>query len=135
PPNGGFGGNTGVQDAHNLAWKLALAVRGVAGECLLATYDDERRPIGELTVDQAYARYVNRVAPYLGLETAKPIVDDYTMEVGYRYNSAAILPEDGDEQPLHEHPRESRGRPGSRAPHVFLERAGERLSTLDLFGR
>jgi putative polyketide hydroxylase len=37
--------------------------------------------------------------------------------------------------PLHEHPRESAGRPGARAPHVFLDRAGTRLSTLDLFGR
>ena len=37
--------------------------------------------------------------------------------------------------PLHEHPRESAGRPGARAPHVFVERDGTRLSTLDLFGR
>jgi hypothetical protein len=37
--------------------------------------------------------------------------------------------------PRHEHPRESAGRPGARAPHVFLERDGGRLSTLDLFGR
>jgi 2-polyprenyl-6-methoxyphenol hydroxylase-like FAD-dependent oxidoreductase len=38
PPNGGFGGNTGVQDAHNLAWKLAAVVKGDAGESLLDTY-------------------------------------------------------------------------------------------------
>ena len=44
PPNGGFGGNTGVQDAHNLAWKLALVLNGIAGPGLLATYDAERRP-------------------------------------------------------------------------------------------
>ena len=37
--------------------------------------------------------------------------------------------------PRHEHPRESAGRPGARAPHVFLDRDGSRLSTLDLFGR
>ena len=36
---------------------------------------------------------------------------------------------------LHEHPRDSKGRPGARAPHVFLDRDGTRLSTLDLFGR
>ena len=36
---------------------------------------------------------------------------------------------------LHEHPTESAGRPGARAPHVFLDRDGTRLSTLDLFGR
>ena len=63
PPNGGFGGNTGVHDAHNLAWKLALVIKGTAGPGLLATYDAERRPVGEFTVEQSYARYVGRVAP------------------------------------------------------------------------
>ena len=42
--------------------------------------------------------------------------------------------EPGDEPSLHEHPRESKGRPGSRAPHVLVPRDGERVSTLDLFG-
>ena len=135
PPNGGYGGNTGVQDAHNLAWKLALVLNGVAGPGLLGTYDAERRPIGELTVEQAYTRYVTRVAPYLGTENMQPIVDDFSMEIGYRYNSPAIIAAPGDHPPLHEHPRDSRGRPGSRAPHVFLRRDGERISTLDLFGR
>jgi len=136
PPNGGFGGNTGMQDAHNLAWKLALAVKGLAGPALLATYDAERRPVGELTVEQAYTRYVTRVAPYLGTDGMQPLVDDFSMEIGYRYNSAAIVGEEGDEAAaVHEHPRESRGRPGSRAPHVWVVRNGERLSTLDLFGR
>jgi 2-polyprenyl-6-methoxyphenol hydroxylase-like FAD-dependent oxidoreductase len=55
PPNGGFGGNTGVHDAHNLAWKLALVLKGTAGPGLLATYDAERRPVGEFTVQQSYA--------------------------------------------------------------------------------
>ncbi|HJS94533.1 MAG TPA: FAD-dependent monooxygenase [Solirubrobacteraceae bacterium] len=135
PPNGGFGGNTGVQDAHNLAWKLALVVRGVAGPGLLDTYDEERRPIGELTVEQAYARYVTRVAPYLGTEGMQPLVDDFSMEIGYRYNSAAVVLDPDDDRALHQHPRESKGRPGSRAPHIFIERDGERISTLDLFGR
>jgi 2-polyprenyl-6-methoxyphenol hydroxylase-like FAD-dependent oxidoreductase len=134
PPNGGFGGNTGVQDAHNLAWKLALVLRGVAGPELLETYDAERRPIGELTVEQAYSRYVTRVAPYLGTEDMQPLVDDISMEIGHRYNSSAVVLEPGGDAALHEHPHRSKGRPGSRAPHVFLARDGERLSTLDLFG-
>ena len=62
PPNGGYGGNTGIQDAHNLAWKLAVVLAGTAGPELLQTYD-ERRPVGDLTVEQAYARYVTWVAP------------------------------------------------------------------------
>jgi hypothetical protein len=134
PPNGGFGGNTGVQDAHNLAWKLAFVLKGLAGPQLLDTYDAERRPIGELTVEQAYTRYVTRVAPYLGSDGMQPIVDDMSMEIGYRYNSAAVALEPSAEPAVHEHPRESRARPGSRAPHVVLDRAGTTVSTLDLFG-
>ena len=134
PPNGGYGGNTGVQDAHNLAWKLAFTLGGVAGPGLLDSYDAERRPVGELTVEQAFTRYVMRVAPYLGTENTQPIVDDFSMEIGYRYDSPAIVLERGS-PPLHEHPRESAGRPGARAPHVFLQCDGTRLSTLDLFGR
>src|SRR5580698_9519038 len=106
PPNGGFGGNTGVQDAHNLAWKLALVLNGTAGPGLLATYDAERRPVG----------------------------DDLYLELGYRYDSPAIIAEPGDDRPPHQHPRDCTGQPGSRAPHVFLRRGGTRLSTLDLFG-
>jgi len=50
PPTGAQGMNTGIQDAVNLAWKLALAVRGVAAPGLLESYDAERRPVGEEVV-------------------------------------------------------------------------------------
>jgi 2-polyprenyl-6-methoxyphenol hydroxylase-like FAD-dependent oxidoreductase len=134
PPNGGFGGNTGVHDAHNLAWKLALVLNGTAGPGLLATYDAERRPVGEFTVEQSYARYVTRVAPYLGTADAQPVLDDLYLELGYRYSSSAVIGEPGDDKVPHQHPRDCQGRPGSRAPHLWLHRAGARLSTLDLFG-
>jgi hypothetical protein len=55
----------------------------------------------------------------------QPLEDDLNIELGYRYASG----------PLHENPRESKGRSGTRAPHVWLERNGEKISTLDLFGR
>jgi 2-polyprenyl-6-methoxyphenol hydroxylase-like FAD-dependent oxidoreductase len=135
PPNGGFGGNTGVHDAHNLAWKLAHVVHGTAGPGLLATYDAERRPVGAFTVEQSYARYVTRVAPYLGTADAQPVVDDLYLELGYRYASPAIIDEPGDDRPPQQHPRECQGEPGSRAPHVWLNRRGDLVSTLDLFGQ
>ncbi|GGP33787.1 FAD-dependent monooxygenase [Streptomyces melanogenes] len=50
PPTGAQGMNTGIQDACNLAWKLALVIRGEARPALLTTYDAERRPIGEEVV-------------------------------------------------------------------------------------
>jgi 2-polyprenyl-6-methoxyphenol hydroxylase-like FAD-dependent oxidoreductase len=49
-PAGAQGMNTGIQDAWNLGWKLALVSRGVADEALLDTYDAERRPVGRFVV-------------------------------------------------------------------------------------
>ncbi|GAA2550296.1 FAD-dependent monooxygenase [Mycolicibacterium diernhoferi] len=50
PPTGAQGMNTGIQDAHNLAWKLALAATGNGADGLLGSYDAERRPVGEEVV-------------------------------------------------------------------------------------
>ncbi|MCM2423937.1 FAD-dependent monooxygenase [Streptomyces sp. RKAG293] len=50
PPTGAQGMNTGIQDACNLAWKLALVINGEAGPALLTSYDAERRPVGEEVV-------------------------------------------------------------------------------------
>ncbi|SCL27370.1 putative polyketide hydroxylase [Micromonospora rhizosphaerae] len=133
PPNGGFGGNTGIHDAHNLAWKLAMVVRGAAGEGLLDSYDAERRPVGGLTVDQAYSRYRHRVTPELLADDVPPLVDDFSMEIGYRYHSAAVVPDAdaADDCDIVGHPRDAAGRPGTRAPHVEYAAA---VSSLDLFG-
>ena len=135
PPTGGFGGNTGVHDAHNLAWKLAYVLRGVAGPDLLGTYDSERRPVGAFTVEQAYTRYVKRTDPSLGDHDIQPQEDDLRIELGGRYRSAAICPVEQNEGGVHAHPRESRAMPGTRAPHLVLKRGGAEISTLDLFGR
>ena len=135
PPNGGFGGNTAVQDSFNLAWKLAFVLNGHAGAGLVDTYNAERQPAGRLMIEQAYTRYVLRAAPYLGTDDIQPIVDDLSLEIGDRYRSAAVVQggEDDDGLPYTD-PRESRALPGTRAPHHWLERDGGRVSTLDLFG-
>jgi putative polyketide hydroxylase len=135
PPSGGFGGNTGVQDAHNIAWKLALVLKGAAGPALLSTYDLERRPAAAFTVEQAYSRYVTRSAPYLRSDDLQAIQNDLNIELGYCYHSQAVIPENIADGIPHENPRESKGKPGTRAPHVSLERDGEMISTLDLFRR
>lgn len=135
PPYGGYGGNTGIHDAHNLAWKLAAVLNGHAGPGLLETYDPERRPIGRFTTEQAYARYVTRAAPYLAPTGVEPIVDDLEIDLGTRVSSRAVMGEDPEDGAVYVAARESRARPGTRAPHVWLDRDGERLSTLDLVGR
>ncbi|WP_349898231.1 FAD-dependent monooxygenase [Parafrigoribacterium soli] len=133
PPYGGYGGNTGIHDAHNLAWKLAAVLGESAGSDLLETYDAERRPVAAFTVEQAYTRYVMRAAPSRAVLGIEPVVGDAIIDLGYRYRSASILSEDV-EHALHGDPREAAGLPGTRAPHLFVEHNGERMSTLDLFG-
>ncbi len=126
PPNGGFGGNTGIHDAHNLAWKLALVIKGHAHPALLDSYEPERKPVAEFTVGQAFTRYVLRTAPWL--KPTQPIdsqVDDFDIELGYLYGVPGAV---------HADPRSTRGMPGSRAPHVWLTRSQERVSSHDLFG-
>ena len=135
PPTGGWGGNAGVQDAHNLAWKLALVLRGDAGPRLLDTYEAERCPVGELTVEQAYTRYVLRTDPSIPRDTMHPLVGDTRIELGYVYRSAAVIPDSPDEPAPHLDPRESRATPGTRAPHYWLEKGGRPVSTLDLCAR
>jgi 2,4-dichlorophenol 6-monooxygenase len=53
PPSSGLGGNTCVQDAFNLAWKLAYVVKGYAGKQLLDSYTEERAPVGKQVVLRA----------------------------------------------------------------------------------
>ena len=135
PPTGGFGGNTGVADAHNIAWKLALVLKGLAGPELLSTYEPERRPAGMLAVEQAYTRYVLRMDPSLGDHDIQEEIDDLRIELGYCYNSTAIYKDGYDVAEVHEHPRESKANPGTRAPHLFLEHNGKQISSLDLFAK
>ena len=124
PPNGGFGGNTGIHDAHNLAWKMAFVLQGHAPERLLDSYATDRKPVAELTVEQAFARYVDRTAPWLKpAHKPAPLVHDFHIELGYLYDSPAGV---------HADPRKSCGMPGSRAPHLWLTKSGKRVSTMDL---
>ena len=134
PPTGGFGGNTGVADAHNLVWKLAMTLDGRASPTLLDSYDAERRPIGALTVEQAYRRYVERVDPTLPSADLEPNLADTAIELGAIYRSAAVIPDGPDDGALVEAPEHPSGRPGTRLPHLWIDQDGERISTLDLAG-
>ncbi len=131
PPSGGLGGNTGIVEAHNLAWKLAAVLRGEAGEALLATYDAERRPLADYTAEQSALLSQQRATEGSAGVTVDPLV----LNMGYRYSAGAIVQEEGDEHlPLAQHPDRWRGQPGTHAPHLVLEQQGQPISTLDLFG-
>jgi 2-polyprenyl-6-methoxyphenol hydroxylase-like FAD-dependent oxidoreductase len=134
PPTGGFGGNTGIVDAHNLAWKLAMVLEGSAGPRLLDSYEAERKPQCELIVEQAYTRYVKRVDPSLPAENLAIPLDDAAIELGsiYGCDGAIVNEEERGAATLLEDPRNPSGRPGTRVPHIVLHRNGVAISTHDL---
>jgi 2-polyprenyl-6-methoxyphenol hydroxylase-like FAD-dependent oxidoreductase len=131
PPNrGGYGANTGIEDVHNLAWKLAAVLRGESTNALLDTYDAERRPIAWLRHDQIFAR-ADYKAHLGGPAGDVDVIDDIAMELGQLYRSSAVIGAAEDLPPA-QRPDQWAGQPGTRAPHLVLD---DRRSTLDLFRR
>jgi 2-polyprenyl-6-methoxyphenol hydroxylase-like FAD-dependent oxidoreductase len=146
PPFGGFGMNSGVQDAHNLAWKLAFVLAGKAGDRLLDTYDVERRPIAHANADLALvnlARYprltdaLQKGEPdriRFWLNDAENHIHSIGHTLGFSYPEGALVPDwttPPDRTPRYYKPSD---RPGGRFPHFWLDQARTR-SSLDLFDK
>ena len=132
PPTGGLGGNTAVGDGYDLAWKLASVLTGEAGPGLLDSYEPERKQVADLVVAESMHVYASRMAPNLLEEFPEPVGYGEVI-LGFRCRSEAVVITDNDLSPV-EDPLCPSGRPGFRAPHVWVRRGGERVSTVDLFG-
>ncbi|MCX4816362.1 FAD-dependent monooxygenase [Streptomyces sp. NBC_01239] len=130
PPTGGFGANAGIQDANNLAWKLAGVLNGWADEKLLDSYEAERRPVGRATADQAWMRHTQWSDP--GAANRHDQRDQTVVTTAYRYSSDAVVGARHDE--VFGHDLTIDGRPGMRVPHVWVTSGGEQVSTVDLAG-
>lgn len=138
PPTGGFGLNTGVQDVHNLVWKIAAVLRGKADEALLDSYHDERQPLADITTRNALANAMSmgRTERQSGVLPRREFLAEQGLIFGASYASMAVVP-DGTtpivlDDPVTEYVPSAR--PGSRAPHVWLQRGNEQISTVDLIG-
>ena len=125
-----------MQDAHNLAWKLAMVLKGSAGEKLLQSYNDERQPAALQMIQQGYQRYVTRSDPDLGMEGVKKQIPDVHVEFN-RYRSDAVV---------FENDYEDDGKQDIDPRSLLLYRVRERLmlncfinnkpgSTIDLYGQ
>jgi len=124
-PAGGHGLNTGVQDVHNLCWKLAAVLQGWAAPSLLDTYEVERKPVGEFNTSHSMGLIVG--VPGVNLRS------DLDIDLGFRYESAAVIQDGSTPVPAAGEYAPS-ARPGARAPHLWLEQSPREISTLDLFG-
>jgi len=79
-PSGGQGMNTGIQDAYNLGWKLALVARGRAAPALLETYEEERLPIARHVLDQTNTNHTltsstNPIAQFVSQHLLMPLME------------------------------------------------------------
>jgi putative polyketide hydroxylase len=138
PPTGGFGLNTGVQDVHNLTWKIAAVLRGEADAKLLDSYHAERQPLGQIITQNSLANALSmgRNARQSKVLPRPEFLNEQGLIFGASYQSTAVVP-DGTppaavDDPVTEYVPSAR--PGSRAPHVWLTRGNEKISTIDLFG-
>ncbi|MFF4012046.1 FAD-dependent oxidoreductase [Streptomyces sp. NPDC001717] len=136
-PTGAFGSNTGIQDAHNLAWKIAAVLDGSAGMELLDTYEAERLPVARATSERASARSAEHSHPgYAPPPTmgGGPGSGVLTTAMGYCYPRGAVVGGDTD-RPIIPDALRLKGDTGTRAPHMWLSLSGERVSSLDLYER
>lgn len=137
PPTGGLGLNTGVQDAHNLAWKLATVERGDASDALLDTYEAERRPVAQRCADVSLANAMKllevpvALADHGDVEAAvraqETHFDMLGLQLGFRYGAPDAGVADDAVRTF-----TPTAHVGDRLPHGWVERDGRRCSTLDL---
>ena len=154
-PTGALGMNSGIGDAVDLGWKLAAVLNGWGGPHLLASYDLERRPVGLRNVGLATNIYLDNekfggpgadlesedaatvaLRRRLGAELEDVVGREFRTigaQLGYRYESSPICIPDGTPAPPDEMGTYlPTARPGSRAPHAWLD---DDRSILDVFGR
>lgn len=152
-PTGGFGMNTCIGDSVDLGWKLEAVLKGWGGEALLDTYECERKPVMTRFVKAAadlfkpwmlkldYSAVLDETPEgeaarrHVGATLKDAMLAEWEIagtSMGYRYDRSPIVIGDGTE-PVPDEPMVyiQNARPGSRAPHAWLD---DGRSTLDLFG-
>jgi 2,4-dichlorophenol 6-monooxygenase len=171
PPTGGLGLTSGIQDAHNLCWKLAAVLKGQAGEALLDSYEAERRHVDARNIQRSMENTMAHLeagrtfgvtpgapaeanwAQFKRIWSGKPEdahhrraalrairrismeANELSVEYGYRYRSAAIIPDGSPEPRAIDDVRlyEPSTYPGSPLPHAWIDDdAGNRRPLKDL---
>lgn len=146
PPSGGMGLNSGVQDAHNLAWKLHEVITGQAPDSLLDTYDPERRPVAQRNAQASLENAFKMIEVFEALSkldqegltdainNQQTHFDMFGLQMGFRYelegSTTPIAPLSDDVIRNYTPSAE----PGCRLPHGWLTRNDQRISSLDLVG-
>jgi 2-polyprenyl-6-methoxyphenol hydroxylase-like FAD-dependent oxidoreductase len=133
PPYGGYGVNSGFEDARNLGWKLAAVLQGWGGTRLLDSYDAERRPVFESTIRDFIAKSIEEDRIFL--QGYNPERDRDAFEQAWRERATGAVGEVHAFEPHYEgspvviQPIGAEVRPSSAVgSHRFEARAGHHLA-------
>ncbi|MFE4175678.1 FAD-dependent monooxygenase [Streptomyces sp. NPDC056909] len=139
PPTGGFGLNTGVQDVHNLIWKIDLVLRGLAPRELLDTYETERRPVARSNAqwskqnaerfETVWQRIISKEPAGDPIDRQRAHLAALERDLAFRYTDGAL---GQDTEDTDDDTSAFSAAVGRRAPHLWLRPAGEQRSLLDL---
>ena len=134
PPYGGYGVNSGLEDARNLGWKLAATLQGWGGQRLLDSYDAERRPVFASTINDFIARSIETDKEFL--DTYDPARDQAAFEAAWQTRAQGAVGEVHAFEPHYEGSAivwGSEGRTTSaKGSHQFTARPGHHLAPATL---
>lgn len=143
-PVGGFGMNTGIQGALNLAWKLAYVVKGLASDALLDTYEQEHMELARSNAEWSFANGLRSARREAALRSGEEdLIAFWLLEsernyhvvgrsLGFVYSEGALVPDGTRSDPFDTGVYTPTDRPGARFPHFWLD-LSRRRSTLDWF--
>ena len=147
-PTGGYGMNTAVGDSFDIGWKLAAVLKGYAGPALLASYEDERRPVAVQNIEHSEKHWnIHRTWQEWVLQTGSDVCSqskegseirerikryvqanqfenqDFGIELDYRYTRSPVITsdEEGQEPTWNRSSYTPSTWPGSRVPSVWLK--------------
>jgi putative polyketide hydroxylase/tetracenomycin A2 monooxygenase-dioxygenase len=136
--------NTGIQDAHNLAWKLALVLKGHASDRLLDTYTSERRPVARSNAHFSYGNHLrfdaleeavranNQDQIQFWMDDMDNHIQSIGQSLGVTYEDGAVIPDATIAPAPNARYYTPSDRAGARFPHLWLDPA-RKNSTLDWF--
>jgi 2-polyprenyl-6-methoxyphenol hydroxylase-like FAD-dependent oxidoreductase len=136
PPYGGYGVNSGLEDARNLGWKLAAVLQGWGDEALLDSYDAERRPVFRSTVDDFIAKSIENDRDFLA--SFSPERDPVAFERAWQARAQGAVGEVHAFEPNYEgspivmRGGLERGVSSAKGSHHFQARAGHHLAPATL---
>lgn len=144
-PAGGYGLQTGIEDVHNLCWKLAFVIKGQLSEEILDTYHKERFPTVQSNIEWSRNNQKNYTAIMIAgksgdrkklqdlVSSQWPILNSIGQDIGFSYQSSLVISDGTTAPAITATEYLPNARPGSRAPHLWLQGSDDVISTIDLF--